>query len=162
MEPLRLAPYEKLPQPTLTGVFNPQTLQPYGAIPDPRFATLTANGPFQITKFLNYGDPSSATGDPVHRFFQMWQQTGGSNERLDMYTWVATTTGIGGDNPRVTPDDTGQGGELMGFFNMATGDAPFFNQLAQNYALSDNYHQAILGGTGANFFAIATGDAAPY
>lgn len=162
VEPLRLAPYDKLPQPTLTGVFNPQTLQPYGSIPDPRFASLATNGPFQITRFLDYGDPTSATGDPVHRFFQMWQQTGGDNDRLDMYTWVATTTGIGGDNPGVTPDDTGQGGELMGFFSMAAGDAPFFNQLAQQYALSDNYHQAIMGGTGANFFAIATADAAVY
>lgn len=50
----------------------------------------------------------------------------------------------------------------MGFFNMAQGDAPIFNHLAQTYALSDNYHQAILGGTGANFFALATGDVAVY
>jgi phospholipase C len=50
----------------------------------------------------------------------------------------------------------------MGFFNMAQGDAPYFKQLAQTYALSDNYHQAILGGTGANFFAIGTGDVAVY
>ena len=62
----------------------------------------------------------------------------------------------------VTAADTGQGGELMGFYNMGKGDAPYFNYLAQHYAISDNYHQAIMGGTGANFFALATGDVAVY
>jgi phospholipase C len=50
----------------------------------------------------------------------------------------------------------------MGFFNMSTGDAPLFKQLADNYALSDNYHQFIMGGTGANFFSLATADVAVY
>ena len=162
VDPIRLDAYSKLPQPLLTGVFNPQTLQLFGNIPDARFARLNTNGPFQITRFVNYTDPSAATGDPVHRFFQMWQQTAGTNRRLDMFTWVATTAGQGGDTPGVTPANPGQGGELMGFFNMATGDAPFFKSLADQYAMSDNYHQAIMGGTGANFFAIATGDVAVY
>jgi len=94
----------------------------------------------------------------------MWQQTGGNNHNHGLFTWVATNTGTGGDNgpngPK--PGDAQQGGELMGFFNMSQGDAPIFKQLAQNYALSDNYHQALMGGTGANFFAIATGDVAVY
>jgi len=163
LTPLSFAPYSTLPQPTLAGVFNPHTLQPFGFLPDPRFAALGVNGPFQITKFVAYGDPSSVTEDPVHRFFQMWQQTGGSNERLGLYTWVAVNAGQGGDTAGVTPQHPGQGGGLMGFFNMATGDAPFFNQLARTYALSDNFHQAIMGGTGANFFALATGgDAAVF
>jgi phospholipase C len=34
--------------------------------------------------------------------------------------------------------------------------------MADNYAISDNYHQAIMGGTGANFLALVTGDAAFY
>lgn len=162
VDPLRLDTYEKLPQPLLTGVFNPQTLQLFGNIPDVRFAGLDANGPFQITQFIDYADPIAATGDPVHRFFQMWQQTAGNNQRLDMYTWVAETAGQGGDTPGVTADNPGQGGELMGFFNMATGDAPIFKSLADQYAMSDNFHQAIMGGTGANFFAIATADVAVY
>lgn len=163
IEPTPIAPYAKLPQPTLIGVFNPLTLQPFGAIPDARFASLTANGPFQITKFVTYGDPTSyATGAPVHRFFQMWQQTGGTNRDLHSFQWVATTIGTGGDTAGVTPGNTGQGGELMGFFNMASGDAPYFKSLAQNYAMSDNFHQAIMGGTGANFFMLVTGDAAVY
>ncbi len=162
VDPLRLEPYANLPQPLLTGVYNPQTLQLFGNIPDARFAGLHANGPFQITKFINYNDATAATGDPVHRFFQMWQQTSGTNRRLELFTWVATTVGQGGDTPGVTPGNPGQGGELMGFFNMATGDAPIFKSLAEQYAISDNYHQSIMGGTGANFFSIATGDVAVY
>jgi phospholipase C len=162
LRPERIGPYDRLPQPTLIGVYDPATLQPIGGIPDPRFAGLESNGPFQITHFLTYGDPTSASGDPVHRFFQMWQQTGGTNKRLDLYTWVATTAGQGGATPGVTPANPGQGGELMGFFNMSQGDAPFFNKLAHDFAISDNYHQSVMGGTGANFFALATGDLPVY
>jgi phospholipase C len=159
--PLSLAAYSSLPQPTLAGVFNPQTLQPFGLIPDPRFGALSVNGPFQITRYVGYNDLFAATEDPVHRFFQMWQQTGGTNERLGMFAWVTINAGTGGDTPGVTPQNPGQGAGLMGFFNMAAGDAPFFKQLAQSYTLSDNYHQSIMGGTGANFFALATGGELP-
>ena len=159
LHPQRGAPYARLPQPMLTGAYNPATLQPYGNILDPRFAGLTLNGPFQITKFVHYTD---GLGDPAHRFFQMWQQTGGTNEHLDLFAWVASTVGTGGATPGVTPANPGQGGELMGFFNMNQGDAPYFKQLAHDGAISDNYHQSVMGGTGANFFALATGDAAVY
>src|SRR6202011_3670600 len=40
------------------------------------------------------------------------------------------------------------------------GDAPIFKTLADQYAISDNYHQAVMGGTGANFQAIVSGHAA--
>ena len=46
----------------------------------------------------------------------------------------------------------------MGFVNMSTGDAPYFNEIATQYAISDNFHQSIQGGTGVNFFGFATGD----
>ncbi len=158
------APYSSLPQPLRTGILDPATLSFSAATPDTRFPSDLPNGPFQITKYVPYGSPLSATGDPVHRFFQMWQQTGGNNANHSLFTWVATTTGTGGDNgvdgPK--PGDSQQGGELMGFFNMSQGDAPYFKALADNYALSDNTHQSIMGGTGANFFAIATGDVAVY
>ncbi len=159
LAPQRTGPYARLPSPMLTGAYNPATLQPYGNLPDPRFAGLKANGPFQITKFAAYTD---GLGDPAHRFFQMWQQTGGTNERLDLFTWVAGTVGTGGATTGVTAANPGQGGELMGFFNMSQGDAPYFKQLARSGAISDNYHQSIMGGTGANFFALATGDVAVY
>ncbi|MFZ6725098.1 alkaline phosphatase family protein [Undibacterium sp. MH2W] len=165
VQPTRGAAYATLPQPLQIGEVTP-TLQTLGGTPDPRFPANLKNGPFQITSYVPYGVTASnpigtTTGDPVHRFFQMWQQTGGTNAKLDMFTWVAVNTGQGGDTTGVTVANPSQGGELMGFFNMSTGDAPFFKSLAQNYALSDNYHQSILGGTGANFFAMATADV-PY
>ncbi len=50
----------------------------------------------------------------------------------------------------------------MGFYNMAEGDEPILHDLALNYAISDNYHQAVQGGTGANHIALGTGFAASY
>ena len=111
LNPTRTGPYTKLPQPLLTGAYNPATFQLYGNILDPRFASLTANGSFQITKFVPY---TSGLGDPAHRFFQMWQQTGGNNSKLDLFTWVTAQTGTGGATDGVTQDAPGQGGELMG------------------------------------------------
>src|SRR5262249_2781691 len=57
-----------------------------------------------------------------------------------------------------TPGNTLQGGEALGFNNMSQGDAPVFKFIADNYAISDNYHQGIMGGTGANFIYLGTGD----
>jgi len=114
LNPTRTGAYTKLPQPLLTGAYDPATFQLYGNILDPRFASLTANGSFQITKFTSY---ISGLGDPAHRFFQMWQQTGGNNLNHSLFTWVGNTTGIGGDNgsDSPTPEKTQQGAELMGF-----------------------------------------------
>ena len=173
LDPSRAGPYEHLPRPTLIGVLNGH-FRAVGNGPDPRFPAELAPGPFQITRHMkwpNIATPgfrqsvenlTAATGDPVHRFFQMWQQTGGDNSRLDLYTWVAVTTGMGGDTIGVTRAYPGQGGEVMGFVNIGQGDAPVFMDLARRYAMSDNYHQPIMGGTGANFFALATGDVAFY
>ncbi len=166
INPTRSTPFATLPQPEQIGIVTPPSFATGTGTPDPRFPATLASGPFQITKFMPYAQAIplqgltlfSMTGDPVHRFFQMWQQTGGDNSKLDMYTWVATTVGQGGDTTGISPQNPSQGGELMGFMNMSTGDAPFFQSLAQTFALSDNYHQSIMGGTGANFFSIATGD----
>lgn len=165
IEPERADRYATLPQPLRTGELDPRTFQAAAGVPDPRFPADLPNGPFAITRYVPYrleGKDALAatvrTGDPVHRFFQMWQQTGGDNQRPDLFVWVADTAGQGGDTTGISPARPAQGGELMGFMNMAAGDAPLFRALAQRYALSDNYHQSIMGGTGANFFAIATGD----
>jgi phospholipase C len=98
------------------------------------------------------------TGDPLHRFYQMWQQTAAHHGRL--FTWVANTAGD--DNGAVPPAPIFQGGLQTGFYNMAQGDAPVLSDLAQHYAISDNYHQAVQGGTGANHIALGTGFAASY
>jgi phospholipase C len=109
---------------------------------------------------------SDNTGDPVHRFFQMWQPNdcdyihhhssqNPSGCLHDLYTWVATSvgwqiTGYVTNSPPATGDYQGtfQGGIAMGFYNMATGDWPYFKSLAQQFAISDNYHQPIMGGQG--------------
>jgi len=165
--------------PQITGVYNPlpppnttyvspgcDGLPPNS--PDTRFPTLP-NGPFQITKYVPYLDSHSQyaggceltgayVGDPLHRFYQMWQQMTVDNGRLN--TWVANTAGD--DNGLVPPAPIHQGGVSMGFYNMAQGDAPYFKSLAERYAISDNYHQAVMGGTGANHIALGTGFAASY
>jgi acid phosphatase len=144
--------YERLPQPGTTYARG----QPQFAL-DARFPTDLPNGPFPITR---YADWTAAVGDPVHRFFQMWQQFDGG--RNDLFVWVAETSGEGSKERDDPNSGTNQGGVAMGFYSMAKGDAAYFRGLAQSYALADNYHQPVMGGTGANYFALATGDVAPY
>ncbi len=50
----------------------------------------------------------------------------------------------------------------MGFDNMSQGDASCTRELASEYTISDNYHPAITGGTGAKPMAIGTADAIWY
>jgi len=143
--------FAHLPQPNTTGAHDqPQFTG------DERFPEALPNAPFQITRYAKY---ESYVGDPIHRFFQMWQQFDGG--RNDLFVWTAMTSGETGK--RGDPSlGTNQGGVAMGFYNMAAGDAPYLRQLAERYALADNYHQPIMGGTGANYFALATGDVATY
>jgi phospholipase C len=151
--PPQTGPYATLPQPSTIYAKG----QPH-ALPDQRFPDDLPNGPFQITHHIDYDDYA---GDPVHRFFQMWQQV--DRGPLDLVVWVAETAGEGPDsltNPTATCSDSNFGGEGMGFYNMTTGDAPYFKSLAQQYAISDNFHQGFMGGTGANYFYLATGDVA--
>lgn len=125
--------------------------------PDTRFPDDLPNGPYRVTRYVPYKAP---VGDPVHRFFQMWQQLDGGKH--DLFTWVAMTSGYGAAS-RTDPDaSTGQGGVAMAFYSMGSGDAAYFAKLARTYSLADNYHQPIMGGTGANYFALATGDVAVF
>jgi acid phosphatase len=156
------AAYATLPQPfTSGGIGLPSN------VPDTRFPADLPNGPFQISRYVPY---AAYTGDPVHRFFQMWQDVDGG--RMDKFAWVEATIGTGsnGAPPPAGGFDPQEGAIAMGFYNMnpyvdaagqpSAGDAGFFKSLADRYALSDNYHQAIMGGTGANFQALVAGDAA--
>jgi phospholipase C len=42
---------------------------------------------------------------------------------------------------------------------MQKGDVPVLKRLADQYAMSDNFHQSVMGGTGANHVMLGTGDA---
>ena len=147
-----------------------------GDVVDTRIKNAAAlpNGPFQLTgSTLPY---DSYTASPVHRFYQMWQQTdcAGSHATAanpsgclnDLFPWTEVTVGAG-TNGAPQPANfnnltTGEGSTSMGFFNIAQGDAPTFKSLADAYTISDNFHQSIMGGTGANHIAIGTGLAMYY
>jgi phospholipase C len=98
----------------------------------------------------------SYTGDMVHRFYHMWQQS-------DCSAGDATP-----DNPSGCLNDLypyvgiaredGSGGNSMGFYNVERGDAPIFKRLADEFTMSDNYHQPIMGGTFVQHMMLGTGD----
>jgi phospholipase C len=129
------------------------------------------NGPFQLTSATH---PYDAYDDsPVHRFYQMWQQFDCSAANItranpngcrnDLWPWVETSIGAGTNGKSQSSSfnifSTKEGSTSMGFYNMLQGDAPYFKYLADNYAMSDNFHQSVMGGTGANHVMLGTGDA---
>ena len=141
--------------------------------PVPDFDTRVANfdnlpnGPFPLEgPNLPY---DSYTGDTTHRLFEMWQQSDCNIKNAtrrnpsgclsDLYPFVITnyTNQI---DPFDTPpaiDDNG-GGNSMAFYNMQKGDVPVLKKLADEYSMSDNFHQSFMGGTGANHVMLGTGD----
>ena len=116
------------------------------------------------------------TQSPVHRFFQMWQQTDCSVDlatkdnpsgcQNDLFPWVEVSVGTGSNGAaqpsNFTDMTTGEGSASMGFYNMAKGDAPYLKELADTYTISDNFHQSVMGGTGANHIMFGFGDAIYY
>jgi phospholipase C len=114
------------------------------------------DGPFQLTGPTMPYD--AYTGDTIHRFFQMWQQSDCSIVNAtrinpsgclnDLFPFVNTTFNTA---------DNGVGNS-MAFFNVNDGDAPLFKQLADEFASSDNFHQSVQGGTAANHVMLGTGD----
>ena len=133
-------------------------------------ASSLREGVFQLTGAKMPYD--AYTASPVHRFFQMWQQAdcnvdyatkdNPSGCLSDLFPWVETTIGAGSNgNPQPTnfnDTTTGEGSTSMAFYNMAQGDAPYFKQLADEYTISDNFHQSVMGGTGANHIMFGFGD----
>ena len=134
-------------------------------------ASTLPSGPFQLTSATHPYD--AYDNSPVHRFYQMWQQSdcnaanatsqNPSGCAADLFPWVEVTVGAG-TNGLAQPSgfndtSTKEGSTSMGFYNMLQGDAPYLKYLADNFAISDNYHQAVMGGTGANHIMLGTGDA---
>src|ERR1700682_4622451 len=134
-------------------------------------ATTLPSGPFQLTSPTHPYD--AYHNSPVHRFYQMWQQFDCSAANAtkqnpsgclgDLFPWVEVTVGAGSNGlaqPAGFNDTTTkEGSTAMGFYNVQQGEAPYFKYLADHYAMSDNFHQSVMGGTGANHLMLGTGDA---
>ncbi|HLK04299.1 MAG TPA: alkaline phosphatase family protein [Candidatus Acidoferrum sp.] len=137
--------------------------------PDTRVANFNTlpNGPFPLKGTnLPY---DSYTGDTTHRLFEMWQQSDCSIHHAtrrnpsgclnDLYPFVINTyTNIPDPSSGGAIDDNG-GGNSMAFYNVQAGDAPVLKALADQYSMSDNFHQSVMGGTGANHVMLGLGDA---
>jgi phospholipase C len=136
--------------------------------PDTRVANFNnlPNGPFALRGAkLPY---DSYTGDTTHRLFEMWQQSdcnvfnatkeNPSGCLNDLYPFVITNYTNQFDPFFGGIDDNG-GGNSMAFYNVQHGDVPFLKRLADEYSMSDNFHQSVMGGTGANHVMLGTGDA---
>jgi phospholipase C len=134
-------------------------------------ATSLPPGPFQITSATHPYD--AYDNSPVHRFYQMWQQMDcnaanatpwdSTGCQRDLFPWVETTIGAGTNGlsqpSGFNDESTKEGSTSMGFYNVLRGDAPYFKFLADHYAMSDNFHQSVMGGTGANHVMLGSGDA---
>jgi phospholipase C len=61
-------------------------------------------------------------------------------------------------SPPIPSPPIPEGGTSMAFLNMLKGDAPYLKALADQYTMSDNHHQAQMGGTMVNHFYLAMAD----
>ncbi|PYT88478.1 MAG: phosphoesterase [Acidobacteria bacterium] len=134
--------------------------------PDTRISNVNnlPPGPFQMTGPTMPYD--AFTGDTIHQFFQMFQQVDCDGNRgtranptgclHDLQSFTTTTYST---PPSGTPHDTGQ---TMAFFNVQQGDAPLFKQLADQFTMSGNYHQPVMGGTGPDSMYIGFADYVPF
>jgi phospholipase C len=128
------------------------------------------NGPFPLEGAnLPY---DSYTGDTTHRLFEMWQQSDCNVRNAtrknpsgclnDLYPFVIITYTSEPDPfsfPLPNQVDDNGGGNSMAFYNMQAGNVPVLKRLADEYSMSDNFHQSFMGGTGANHVMLGSGDA---
>src|SRR5262244_117805 len=132
--------------------------------PDTRITNVNAlpPGPFQMTGPTMPYD--AYTGDTIHQYFQMYQQMDCAIDKEhvskgnptgclhDLQSAVTTTFAT---PPGTAPTDTGQ---TMAVFNMQNGDVPLFKRLADQFTMSDNYHQPVMGGTGPDSVPLGFAD----
>ena len=159
----------KVPDTRINGVYGSA---PYSSLPP---------GPFQLSNSTGKDTLTwdSYAASPVHRFYQMWQQFDCNAAHAthhnpsgclgDLFTWTEVTVGsnVNGlaqpsnfsTDYSPTAKTTGEGATAMGFYNVLQGDMPYFKELADHYSMSDNYHQPVMGGTGANSIMLGFGDA---
>jgi phospholipase C len=146
-------------------------------VPDTRIPNVMdlPEGAFQLTPAITNHDYANS---PVHRFYQMWQQVDCSTATAtasnpsgclsDLFPWVEVTIGAGSDGSAgatTPPTDylsTGEGSTSMEFYNVQHGDAAYLKSLADQYTLSDNFHQSVMGGTMANHIELGFADSIWY
>lgn len=102
----------------------------------------------------------SYTGDSVHRFYHMWEQS----DCNVSHATVANPSGCLNDlYPYVgVARNDGSTSNSMGFYNVQKGDAPILKALADEYTISDNYHQPVMGGTFVQHMMLGSADAMPW
>ena len=129
---------------------------------DTRIANVNSAPPGAVPAHRPAITDDDYAGSPVHRFYQMWQQLdcnvayatldNPSGCLADLFPWVETDDRRGEQRQARTrsrarartrwPSTT---------WPMAT--CKYTKPLADEYTISDNYHQAVQGGTGANHVA---------
>jgi phospholipase C len=128
---------------------NDTRITNYAALPNTVFPLIGNDLPYD-----------SYTGDMVHRFYHMWEQSDCNISNAtaanpsgclnDLYPYVGVARNDGSTS------------NAMGFYNVQFGDAPVLKRLADEYTISDNYHQPVMGGTFVQHMMIGTGDAMPW
>jgi len=113
-------------------------------------------GPF-VLQGPNISD-DDYTGDMTHRFYQAAQQQDCSMANAtkanptgclnDLFAFVMGTYSASNKSA----------GNEMGFYNAEQEQASLLKALADRFALSDNFHQSVLGGTAVNHQMIGTAD----
>jgi phospholipase C len=157
----------------LTGSYQSEDPSLQKGQPDARITNVNAlpAGPFQLTNGTTMPYDSYAQS-PVHRFYQMWQQLNCNTSAAsrdnpsgcgaNLFAWVEVTVGAGTNGAAVpspfTNASTGEGSTALGFYNVQKGDVPYFTSLANKYSMSDNFHQSVNGGTGANHIMFGHAD----
>jgi phospholipase C len=145
-------------------------------------------GPFQLSPGAPSNTYSASPVHRFYQMWQQencslehatWDNPSGCNAKLFSYVEVTVGAGTNGEAqaPLCSPGDattcfsynylpntpgqktTGEGSTSLGFYNVQQGDAPYFKSLADKYAMSDNFHQSVDGGTGANHIMFGHGDA---
>jgi len=177
--PFRTLAVAELAEPDLFGkYYNYLTTGATGLphdVADTRIANVNSLKPgvFRLTPGVKY---DAYAASPVHRFYQMWQQTDCSTATStannpsgclsDLFAWTEVTVGAGTNGaPQPSPFTnltTGEGSTALGVYDIQDGDAPYMKYLADNFTLSDNMHQSVMGGTGANHIMFGYADALYY
>jgi phospholipase C len=177
--PFKTLAIARLAEPDLPSAYYPFLLTGATGLPhdvvDTRIDHVNSlgQGVFQLTHSVPY---DAYAASPVHRFYQMWQQTdcdvshstpaNPSGCLSDLFSWVEVSVGAGTNGKpqpaHFTNISTGEGSTALAFFNVQRGDAPYMKSLADGYTLSDNFHQSVMGGTGANHIMFGYGDALWY